>query len=61
MTLDLPPAEHAALRHLCMGLADDLGVVEVTARDVLRALLRRAVDDEAARAQLRVDLGAVRQ
>lgn len=57
MTLDLPPVEHAALRQLCNALADDLGLVQIPAREVLRTLLRYAAEDEAIRDRLRADLG----
>jgi len=56
LTLDVSPAEHAALRRLCGKLAVELGVAQVSGQAVLRALLRRALVDEAARAQLERDL-----
>lgn len=60
MTLDLPPAEHAALRQLCLDLAGDVGAAQLTARDILRALLSRVLVDEDAYARLRDDLRETR-
>jgi hypothetical protein len=56
LTLDVSPADHAALRRLCGELAVQLGVAQVSGQDVQRALLRRVLVDEAARAQLERDL-----
>jgi hypothetical protein len=56
LTLDVSPAEHAALRRLCGELAADLGVTQISGQDVQRALLRRVLTDEAARSQLERDL-----
>jgi hypothetical protein len=56
LTVDVPPADHAALRRLCGELAVALGVAQVSGQDVLRSLIRRALSDEAARAQLERDL-----
>lgn len=56
MTLDLPPAEHAALRQLCIDLAGDLGLTELTARHVLRALLNGVLRDREAYDRLREEL-----
>jgi hypothetical protein len=56
LTLDVSPADHAALRRLCGELAVELGVAQVSGQDVQRALLRRLLTDPAARAQLERDL-----
>lgn len=56
LTLDVSPAEHAALRRLCGELAIELGVAQVSGQAVLRSLIRRVLVDEAARAQLERDL-----
>jgi hypothetical protein len=62
LTVDVAPADHAALRRLCIDLAAELGVAQVSGQDVLRALLRRALVDDEARAQLARDLSmSVRQ
>lgn len=56
LTVDVAPAEHAALRRLCVDLAAELGTAQVSGQDVLRSLLRRALGDVDARAQLARDL-----
>lgn len=57
LTVDVPPAEHAALRRLCLDLTDELadeldGRASVSGQDVLRALLAAALHEPAARARL---------
>jgi hypothetical protein len=56
LTVDVTPADHAALRRLCGELAIELGVAQVSGQDVLRSLIRRVLIDPAARAQLERDL-----
>jgi hypothetical protein len=58
LTVDVSPADHAALRRLCIDLADELGAAQISGQDVLRGLIRRLLVDEAARAQLGRDLAA---
>lgn len=64
VVLDVSPAQHAELAQLCLDLTAALGAgrlsrpgpAQVCGQDVLRALLRRALADETARAQLLEDL-----
>jgi hypothetical protein len=57
LTVDVTPADHAALRRLCIDLSAGLGA-PVSGQDVLRSLIRRALDDEEVYLQLVSDLGA---
>jgi hypothetical protein len=61
MTVDVSPADHAALRQVCVDLAAELSVAQVSGQDVLRSLIRRVLVDEEARAQLARDLAGGRQ
>jgi len=58
LTVDVSPADHAALKRLCIDLAAALGAAQMSGQDVLRSLIRRALVDEGARAQLERDLAA---
>jgi hypothetical protein len=57
LTVDVPPADHVALRRLCIDLAAELGAAQISGQDVLRSLIRRVLIDEDAHRQLAHDLG----
>ena len=46
LSVDVPPSDHASLMQMAVGLANDLGATRVHHQEVLRALLRLAIEDE---------------
>lgn len=60
LTVDVPPADHAALRRLCVELAAELGVAQISGQDVLRSLIRQVLlDEDDARARLARNLRGI--
>ena len=56
LTVDVPPADHAALRRHLLDAAVELGVARVDGQDVMRALLRRYLGEEHLRRHILADL-----
>lgn len=45
LTVDVAPADHAALARWCLDAAAELGVARVHGQELIRALLQRALRD----------------
>ena len=60
LTVDVPPADHAALARWCLEAAQELGVARVHGQELVRALLRRALADAELREQVTRDVAAQR-
>lgn len=60
LTVDVTPADHAALARWCLDAAGELGLARVAGQELVRSLLRRALEDQTLRAQITHNVGRVR-
>lgn len=60
LTVDVAPADHAALARWCLDAAGELGLARVAGQELVRSLLRRALEDQTLRAEITNEVGRVR-
>ncbi len=60
LTVDVPPADHAALNRWCLDAAAELGLARVHGQEIVRALLHRALRNPELRAAITGEVAAGR-
>jgi len=61
LTVDVSPADHAALNRWCLDAAAELGTARVAGQEIVRALLARALTDPAMRTLVVADIAEQRR
>lgn len=61
LTVDVSPADHAALLRWCLDAASDLGVARVSGQALIRAMLRQALSSATVRADITSEVGRLRE
>jgi hypothetical protein len=60
LTVDVAPADHAALARWCLDASGELGVARVHGQELIRALLHRVLHDVELRDAVTADVAAAR-
>lgn len=61
LTVDIPPADHAALVRLAVDAATQLGATRVPGQELVRALIHRMLSDPQLQQQIVADVDQVRR
>jgi hypothetical protein len=61
LTVDVAPAEHAALGRLALDAAAELGLARIHGQEIVRALIRRLLADPQLRREVLADVAEQRR
>jgi hypothetical protein len=61
LTVDVSPADHAALAHLALDAAAELGLARVHGQEIVRALIHRMLSEPDLQALVLADIAATRR